>query len=72
MAKVKVRVRYPSAFVGLGLGDVQGNDVVEVEAELGKALAFESFADLVEEPEPETKRVKKTETATVKLKDRDA
>ena len=65
MAKVKVRVRYPTAFVGLGLGDVAGNDVVEIDEALAISLAGEGFADIVES------KAKKTETATVKLKDKD-
>jgi len=67
MAKIKVRVRYPTAFAGMGLGDVQGNDVVEVDEAVGTSLIGEGFADPVE-----SKRTKTTETATTKLKDKDS
>jgi hypothetical protein len=67
MAKVKVEVRYPTAFAGLGFGDVAGGDVVEIDEELAVSLASEGWADLVK-----PKRAKVTETATVKLKDRDS
>jgi len=65
VAKVKVLVRYPTAFVGLGLGDVAGADIVEIDEALATSLIGEGFADPVES------KAKRTETATVKLKDKD-
>ena len=64
MAKVKVLVLYPTGFAGIGLGEVAGSDVVEVEEAAAATLVGHGWAEYVK-----PKAVKKTETATVKLKD---
>lgn len=46
MAKVKVRVLYPSAFVG----GVAGGDEVEVDEATAKGLVAEGFAEVVASP----------------------
>ena len=61
MAKVKVRVLYPSAFAAIGV-DTEGADEATVEKEQADWLIASGYA------EESKSSVKKTETADVKLK----
>ena len=47
MAKVKVLVLYPTGFAGLGLPDVAGSDVVEVEEAAAATLVGHGWAEYV-------------------------
>jgi hypothetical protein len=60
MAKVKVRVLYPTAFPGA----VEAGDEVEVDEELATSLIGEGFAEVVSRQ----RGSKQTETGAVKLK----
>jgi hypothetical protein len=62
MAKVKVLVLYPTGFGGVGLGEVAGSDVVEVDEEQAKTLVGHGWAEYVKQP-----KTVETETAEVKL-----
>ena len=62
MAKVKVRVLYPSAFAAIGV-DTTGKDEVSIEEAEAEQLVAVGYAELVKASKV------KTETATVKLKD---
>lgn len=70
MAKVKVRVLYPSAFQAQGV-DTQGKDIVEVDGAIAAWAVAGGFAEWVEperEPEkPKRARTVATETAEVIL-----
>jgi hypothetical protein len=61
----KVKVRWPGVMVVL-TGSVAEGDTVEVDDELAAQMVADGNADYVEP------KAKKTETATVKLKDKDA
>ena len=63
MAKVKVLVLYPTGFAGLGI-DPEGSDVVELDESDAATVVGHGWAEYVK-----PKAVKKTETATVKLRD---
>ena len=63
MAKVKVLVLYPTGFAGLGIGDVEGSQVVEIDEAAADTVVGHGWAEYVK-----PKAVKKTETAVVKLK----
>jgi hypothetical protein len=62
MAKVKVLVLYPTGFGGVGLGEVSGSDVVEVDEDQAKTLVGHGWAEYVKQP-----KTVETETADVKL-----
>jgi hypothetical protein len=62
MAKVKVLVLYPTGFGGVGLGDVAGSDVVEVDEDQAKMLVGHGWAEYVKQP-----KTVETETAEVQL-----
>jgi len=62
MAKVKVRVLYPSAFVAAGI-DTKGADDVEVEEPAAGWLVAAGYAELIEAES----RTVATETAEVTL-----
>ena len=47
MAKVKVLVLYPTGFAGLGLPEVSGSDVVEVEEAAAATLVGHGWAEYV-------------------------
>ena len=64
MAKVKVLVLYPTGFAGVGMPDVSGSDVVELDEASAATVVGAGWAEYVK-----PKAVKKTETATVKLRD---
>jgi hypothetical protein len=64
MAKVKITMGYPSAALQQGF-EIEAGDVIEVDEVLAQTWITAGWASLVE---PKTK---KTETATVKLKDKD-
>lgn len=75
MAKVKVRVLYPSAFVTFGLGDLRGGEEVSLETDDAEALFKEGYAEPVKVKAESTKaktesasKTVKTENAAVKLK----
>jgi len=67
MAKVKVLVLYPTGFTGLGLGEVAGSSVVEVEESHAATLVGAGWAEYVKQPRTVETRTVKTETAEVKL-----
>lgn len=57
MAKVKLRVLYPSAFLAMGV-DTEGKDEVSVESDIADSLVAAGWAESIKaEPakEPETK-----------------
>jgi len=62
MGKVKVLVLYPTGFTGLGLGEVAGSDVVEVDEAQAHTLVGHGWAEYVKQP-----KTVETETAEVKL-----
>jgi hypothetical protein len=59
MAKVKVLVLYPTGFAGLGLGEVSGSDVVEVEADHAATLVGHGWAEYIKAPTPKAPAPKK-------------
>jgi len=62
MAKVKVLVLYPTGFTALGVGEVAGSDVVELEEAIAATVVATGWAEYVRAP-----KTKKTETGAVKL-----
>jgi hypothetical protein len=65
MAKVKITMGYPQAALQQGLV-IDAGDVIEVEEVLAHTWITAGWAELVV-----PKQTTKTETATVKLKDKD-
>ena len=56
MAKVKVLVLYPTGFAGIGLGEVTGSDVVEVEQTAADMLVGHGWAEYIK-PKAAAKKV---------------
>jgi hypothetical protein len=62
MAKVKVLVLYPTGFLGLGLGEVEGSQVVELDEGAAATVVGHGWAEYIKQP-----KTVETETAEVKL-----
>jgi hypothetical protein len=50
MAKVKVLVLYPTGFQALGVGEVAGSDVVELEEAVAATVVATGWAEYVKAP----------------------
>lgn len=57
MAKVKVRVLYPSAFAALGV-DTEGDDEISVEQDQADWLITSGYAEAVKAAKPSAKAEK--------------